>query len=147
MTAHSIDRDRLRTGAESSLACGTFDGEVISAVPQLLDQLDRAEAERDAARRQYDEDIVHWIAATDAGEAYDRWLADHDERVGRAAVREVLDDIIDAWTGKDSTKDTREAAEALMFVVRPQFVEKIRKLEQARSDANWALYSDRQGGA
>ena len=50
MNEQQIDRDRLRRGAESALACGTFDAEVIGAVPQILDHLGQAEARIKAAR-------------------------------------------------------------------------------------------------
>ena len=51
MTEQQTDRDRLRRGAESALACGTFDAEVIGAVPQILDHLGQAEADRDRLLR------------------------------------------------------------------------------------------------
>ena len=56
MIEQQIDRDRLRTGAESALACGTFDGEVTGAVAPLLDQLTRAEAQSEVRRL----DITYW---------------------------------------------------------------------------------------
>ena len=63
MTVQQIDRDRLRASAESALVCGTFDAEVISAVPQLLDQLDQAEAELDSwMARAYEAEGKLWKA-------------------------------------------------------------------------------------
>ena len=51
VTEQQIDPDRLRRGAESALACGTFDAEVVGAVPQILDHLGQAEADRDRLLR------------------------------------------------------------------------------------------------
>lgn len=49
-------RDQLRSAAESALACGTFDGEVMGAVAPLLDQLTRAEAQSEVRRL----DLTYW---------------------------------------------------------------------------------------
>ena len=75
MTEQQIDRDRLRASAESALACGTFDAEAISAVPQLLDQLDQAEARirhLEATARVLVREV---IAAEDARDEYRRGKA------------------------------------------------------------------------
>ena len=63
MTEQQIDRDRLRASAESALACGTFDEDVLSAVPALLDALDQAEAELDSwMTRAYEAEKRAWRA-------------------------------------------------------------------------------------
>ena len=63
MTEQQIDRDRLRASAESALACGTFDEDVLSAVPALLDALDQAEAELDSwMARAYEAEGKLWKA-------------------------------------------------------------------------------------
>lgn len=77
MTEQQIDRDRLWTGAESALACGTFDGEVMGAVAPLLDQLTRAEAQSEVRRL----DLTYWRERAQEFEARIK------------AVRDVLDAV------------------------------------------------------
>ena len=76
MTEQQIDRDRLRRGAESALACGTFDAEVMSAVPHLLDQLDQAEAELESwMTRAYEAEKRAWKAEKRLAGWMEHWNA------------------------------------------------------------------------
>lgn len=71
MTAHSINVGALARRAGHILFTDGPEQPAATARETcvLLDLLAAAEAERDAARKQYDEDIAYWIAATDAAEA------------------------------------------------------------------------------
>ena len=76
MTEQQIDLDRLRRGAESALACGTFDAEVMSAVPHLLDQLDQAEAELESwMTRAYEAEKRAWKAEKRLAGWMEHWNA------------------------------------------------------------------------
>ena len=108
MTEQQIDRDRLRASAESALACGTFDGEVLSAVPQLLDLLEQAERDRDwlfRSSRLAKEGRIKANARADQAEAeLDSWMARAYEAEGklwRAEARiESLEDAAHVLVGE-----------------------------------------------
>ena len=100
MTEQQIDRDRLRASAESALACGAFDGDVLSAVPALLDALDQAEAELDSwMTRAYEAEKRAWQAEKRLAGWMEHWNA--TARTG--AVDEVAA-ILDANTRADQAE-------------------------------------------
>lgn len=90
MTAHPIDTEALARraghilfteGPEQPAATARETCVLLDLLAAAEHRATRAEAERDASRKQYDEDIAYWIAATDAAEARIK------------AVEDVLDNI------------------------------------------------------
>ena len=110
MTEQQIDRDRLRASAESALACGTFDEDVLSAVPALLDALDQAEAELDSwMTRAYEAEKRAWKAEKRLAGWMEHWNA--TARTG--AVDEVAA-VLDANTRADQAEARIKAVQHLI---------------------------------